>query len=324
MIVIFLIMLGYELGTIAPLVGVYLVAGFRLFPAFQKVYHGISGLRGDAPVVHALHAALTDANSHSNHFIEIFNYEQRLRFRGEIEVRNVTFTYPGAERAAVKGINFVIPCGSSVAFVGETGAGKTTLVDLIIGLLTPEEGAIAIDGVLLNADNLSRWRANMGYVPQHIYLMDDTIARNIAFGIPDAKIDMVALERAARIANIHDFVVNELAQGYDTVVGERGIRLSGGQRQRLGIARALYHDPELLILDEATSALDNATEDAVQKAIEQAAQAKTLIIIAHRLSTVRNCDFVYVLKKGRIVAQGAYETLLDGNAQFRALALAKG
>jgi ABC-type multidrug transport system fused ATPase/permease subunit len=181
-----------------------------------------------------------------------------------------------------------------------------------------------VDGVTLTDDNLARWRANLGYVPQHIYLLDDTVARNIAFGVPGALVSPVALERAARIANIHDFVVNELPYGYNTVVGERGIRLSGGQRQRIGIARALYHDPKLLVLDEATSALDNLTEDAVQKAIDQAAQAKTLIIIAHRLTTVRNCDLVYVLKKGGLAAVGTYDSLLAGNVQFQSLAQVQG
>jgi ABC-type multidrug transport system fused ATPase/permease subunit len=211
-----------------------------------------------------------------------------------------------------------------VAFVGETGAGKTTLADIIIGLLRPEKGSIVVDGVTLTDDNLGRWRANLGYVPQHIYLLDDTVARNIAFGVPEAQVSPVALERAARIANIHDFVVNELPYGYNTVVGERGIRLSGGQRQRIGIARALYHDPKLLVLDEATSALDNLTEDAVQKAIDQVAQAKTLIIIAHRLTTVRNCDLVYVLKKGGLAAVGTYDSLLAGNVQFQSLAQVQG
>jgi ABC-type multidrug transport system fused ATPase/permease subunit len=236
----------------------------------------------------------------------------------------VTFTYPSSDCPAIKRLSLKITCGTSVALVGETGAGKTTLADIIIGLLQPQEGRIFVDGVQLTEDNVRQWRANLGYVPQHIYLMDDTIARNIAFGVPDSQIDPAALERAARIANLHDFVTNELPCAYNTVVGERGIRLSGGQQQRIGIARALYHDPELLVLDEATSALDNKTEHAVQKAINQAAEAKTLIIIAHRLTTVRNCDLVYVLKKGRVAAAGTYDTLLAGSTQFRALTQVQG
>jgi ATP-binding cassette subfamily C protein len=325
LMVLLLVAVGYETTAVAPLVGVYVVAGYRLFPCFLHIYQGVSGLRADGPVVHALHADLSGTleNSHERP-LESLDSVDKLPFRKAIELQDVTFTYPGADNSALRGVSLKIPCGSSIAFVGETGAGKTTLADIVIGLLKSQKGRILVDGVELTEDNVRRWRANLGYVPQHIYLMDDTIARNIAFGVPDSQINLAAVEWAARIANIHDFVINELPAGYNTVVGERGIRLSGGQRQRIGIARALYHDPELLILDEATSALDNATEDAVQKAIDQAAEAKTLVIIAHRLSTVRNCDLVYVLKKGRIVAQGTYDTLLDGNAQFRALALAKG
>jgi ABC-type multidrug transport system fused ATPase/permease subunit len=324
LMVLLLVALGYETTAIAPVVGVYVVAGHRLFPCFQHIYLGISGLRADGPVVHALYADLSDSRGGDNPRLESLEPLEKLPFKKAIELQDLTFTYPSSEYPAVKGLSLKIPCGTSVAFVGETGAGKTTLADVIIGLLPSQKGRILVDGVELTENNLRRWRASIGYVPQHIYLMDDTIARNIAFGVPDSKIDQVAVEQAARIANIHDFVLNELPDGYNTIVGERGIRLSGGQRQRIGIARALYHDPELLILDEATSALDNATEEAVQKAIDQAAEAKTLIIIAHRLSTVRNCDLVYVLKKGRVVAQGNYETLLDGSPQFRALALAKG
>jgi ABC-type multidrug transport system fused ATPase/permease subunit len=322
--VLLLVAVGYETTAIAPLVGVYVVAGHRLFPCFQHIYQGVSGLRADGPVVHALYTDLSDTGGGDGSSLETPDSLTKLPFRKAIELQDLTFTYPGSENPALKGVNLKIPCGTSVAFVGETGAGKTTLADIIIGLLPSQKGRLLVDGVELTENILRRWRANIGYVPQHIYLMDDTIARNIAFGVPDSKIDHAAVEWAARIANLHDFVINELPDGYDTVVGERGIRLSGGQRQRIGIARALYHDPELLVLDEATSALDNATEDAVQKAIDQAAEAKTLIIIAHRLSTVRNCDLVYVLKKGRLVAQGNYETLLDGSPQFRALALAKG
>jgi ABC-type multidrug transport system fused ATPase/permease subunit len=324
LMVLLLVAVGYETTEVGPLVAVYIVAGHRLFPCFQRIYQGVSGLRADGPVVHALYTDLSDAVGGDHGPLDSVELVAKLPFTKAIELQDVTFAYPACEYPAIKGLSLKIPCGTSVAFVGETGAGKTTLADIIIGLLQCQKGRILVDGVELTDDNKRQWRANLGYVPQHIYLMDDSIARNIAFGVPDSKIDPAAVEWAARIANLHDFVINELPDGYNTVVGERGIRLSGGQRQRIGIARALYHDPELLVLDEATSALDNATEDAVQKAIDQAAEAKTLIIIAHRLSTVRNCDLVYVLKKGRIIAQGSYEDLLDGSPQFRALALAKG
>jgi len=216
-------------------------------------------------------------------------------------------------------VTLTIPLRSFVAFVGMTGAGKTTLVDIILGLLQPSEGTLSIDGTVLDETVLRSWQNNLGYVPQDIYLTDDSIAANIAFGITPEDRKMEAIEKAARIANIHDFISDELPEGFDTLVGERGIRLSGGQRQRIGIARALYHDPEVLVLDEATSNLDQGTERAVHTAIEQAAEAKTVIMIAHRLSTTHHCDALYLFDKGRLVDHGDYETLLQSSDRFRAM-----
>jgi ABC-type multidrug transport system fused ATPase/permease subunit len=179
-----------------------------------------------------------------------------------------------------------------------------------------------VDGVEITDDNLSGWQKNLGYIPQDIYLLDDTVTRNIAFGVPDENIDMNIIKSAAQIANIHNFVTEELPNGYQTVVGERGIRLSGGQRQRIGIARALYHNPGVLVLDEATSALDGATEKEVFEAINNIARTKTLIIIAHRLTTIRGCDVIYVLKYGKIVGQGKYEELMESNTEFQKMAKA--
>jgi ABC-type multidrug transport system fused ATPase/permease subunit len=191
------------------------------------------------------------------------------------------------------------------------------LVDIVLGLLVPEGGRVVVDGVEVTEANRRNWQAKLGYVPQQIYLTDDTVARNIAFGISPDEIDPAAVETAAKIANLHEFIENELHDGYQTVVGERGIRLSGGQRQRIGIARAMYHDPDLLILDEATSALDNLTEQAIMDAIHNLSHRKTILMIAHRLSTVRECDVIYMMDHGRIVDSGEYEELLDRNPQFR-------
>ncbi len=190
----------------------------------------------------------------------------------------------------------------------------------MLGLLWPEEGSIRVDGVPVTRENLRAWQKNIGYVPQQISLVDDTVAANIAFGIPTERIEMAAVERAARIAELHDFVMSELPEGYETPVGDHGVRLSGGQRQRVGIARALYHDPDILILDEATSALDNLTEKAVMDAVHNLGQAKTIIMIAHRLSTVQGCDTIIMIEHGQIVAQGTYADLLGKNAKFRAMA----
>ena len=231
------------------------------------------------------------------------------------------FSYPLAERKALQGLSLTIPARTTVGIVGGTGAGKTTAVDLMLGLLDMQEGTLAVDGVPITPRNVRAWQDTIGYVPQHIFLTDDTVASNVAFGLPPDQIDHAAVERAARIAELHGFVTEELPQGYDTVVGERGIRLSGGQRQRIGIARALYHDPDVLIMDEATSALDNLTERAVMDAVHNLGHAKTIILIAHRLTTVQACDTIFMLEHGQLVAQGSYNELLDTSRKFRAMAV---
>jgi ABC-type multidrug transport system fused ATPase/permease subunit len=204
--------------------------------------------------------------------------------------------------------------------VGFTGSGKTTAIDLILGLLEPDSGDFKVDGKVINSFNKRQWQKSIGYVPQQIYLSDATVAANIAFGLKPEEIDMQAIERAATIAKLHDFVINELPMGYQTTVGERGVRLSGGQRQRIGIARALYHSPNVLIFDEATSALDNLTEQAVMEAVHKLSHEITIILIAHRLSTVRECDQIFLLEKGEVKGQGTYNELVGSNDQFRAMA----
>jgi ABC-type multidrug transport system fused ATPase/permease subunit len=204
--------------------------------------------------------------------------------------------------------------------VGTTGSGKTTAVDIILGLLDPVAGCVEVDGVPIDFKSRRNWQRTIGYVPQQIYLADDTVAANIAFGLEPREIDEAAVERAARIASLHEFVVKELAHGYRTTVGERGVRLSGGQRQRIGIARALYHNPQVLILDEATSALDNLTEQAVMEAVNKLRHDITIILIAHRLTTVRECDQIYLLDRGRVAAHGTFNELFQNNETFRAMA----
>ena len=243
-----------------------------------------------------------------------------LQLSQVIELKHVSYRYPNAAHPALKGVNVTIPANSKVGFVGSTGSGKTTTVDVILGLLEPQEGHLSIDGLPIPAANCRQWQRVIGYVPQHIFLADDSVAANIAFGVNPNDIDQRAIERAAEIAKLHKFVVNDLPQGYATTVGERGVRLSGGQRQRIGIARALYHNPQVLILDEATSALDNLTEQKVMEAMNNLGHDVTIIIIAHRLSTVRKCDQIYLLEQGEVKAHGTFEELNQANEQFRAMA----
>jgi ABC-type multidrug transport system fused ATPase/permease subunit len=213
----------------------------------------------------------------------------------------------------LRDINLNIPAKSIVGFVGATGSGKTTLVDIILGLLEPQEGILLVDKQVLTKNNSRAWQRSIGYVPQHIYLSDDTITANIAFGIDSNLVDQDLVEKASKIANLHEFVTDELPKKYLTTIGERGVRLSGGQRQRIGIARALYHNPQVLILDEATSALDNETEKVVMDAVHNLNKDITIILIAHRLNTVKNCDIIFKLEKGQLVAQGSYDKIIKEN-----------
>jgi ATP-binding cassette subfamily C protein len=305
-IAIFLILRGEALEQTIPVLGLYAFAGYRLMPSLQGLFQGYTRLRFGAPAVDNLHRELPPAPAARSAQVsagrrangrctEILPLTERL------ELENVTFTYPGAHKPALRAVTLALEANCTLGIVGPTGAGKTTLVDVILGLLRAQTGEIRIDGVPLSDANLRAWQNSLGYVPQHIYLSDDSIARNIAFGIPDEQIDRQAVERAAGVANIHGFIINELPEGYDTVVGERGIRLSGGQRQRLGIARALYHDPSVLVLDEATNALDYDTEAAVMEAIHRLAGQTTIILVTHRLAVTRShCHSLCQVEGGAI------------------------
>jgi ATP-binding cassette subfamily C protein len=236
-----------------------------------------------------------------------------------IALADVWHRYAGAPDHALKGVDIAIPVGTAVGLVGSTGAGKSTVVDVLLGLLAPERGGLTVDGKRLEGEALRDWRAQVGYVPQSIYLLDDTIRRNIALGIEDADIDEGRLDQAIRLAQLDRFIARQ-PEGLDTIVGESGVRISGGERQRIGIARALYHDPAILILDEATSALDNTTERAVIEAVEGMKGTRTVVMIAHRLSTVRGCETLYYLKEGRVEAVGDYDSLRSGHREFREMA----
>jgi len=304
-----------------PTISFFAFAAYRLLPALQVVFASFTKVRFSQITVNRIIEDLSEKGGFREQFL-VYEKEpvNTMPFNTSLQLKEASFNYPNTNEPVIYNINLSIQHNTSVGLVGPTGAGKTTLVDIILGLLTPQKGEFSVDGVKINENNILNWQKNLGYVPQHIYLSDDTILNNIAFGIPDEKIDRKTVEHVARISNLHDFIISELPNGYETIVGERGIRLSGGERQRVGIARALYHDPEVLVLDEATSSLDGITESAVLEAVNNIAKLKTVIIIAHRLTTVKDCDIIYLIDKGKITAQGTYNELMNSNASFRAMA----
>lgn len=294
-------------GTL-PLLGAYAFAGLRLLPALQTLFAALARMRFALGALEAVEADMRSAVDESA--ASAVEASEAMPFERSVELRDVRYTYPGADTPALDQVSLRIDRLRSVALVGATGAGKTTLVDVLLGLLTPQSGGLHVDGREVRACELRRYRRLFGYVPQSIFLLDDTIARNVAFGLPPEAIDMDAVRRACRQAQIDDFIEHELPRGYHTTVGERGVRLSGGQRQRIGIARALYHQPPVLVFDEATSALDVHTEQRVYAALADIARERTLVTIAHRLDTVRGVDHVIVIEAGRIVDEGTPEQVL--------------
>ncbi|MDU8943273.1 ABC transporter ATP-binding protein [Ovoidimarina sediminis] len=318
MIVLILFMLirsEGDLAQVVPTLGLLAAAGLRLFPALQQVYFRSSLLRQTRAALEKIHTDLVSLEHH-----DIDETRGRLDLTRALEMKQIAFNYEGGERPVLHGIDLCLPARTSLGLVGGTGAGKTTLVDIILGLLPVGGGAFTVDGTAIEGENLRRWQKSIGYVPQQIYLSDATLAENIAFGVPEDEIDLEAVMAAARIANLHDFVLETLPDGYRTRVGERGVRLSGGQRQRIGIARALYRKPTTLVLDEATSALDNLTELAVMEAIRRLAGEVTLIIIAHRLSTVKDCDQILLLRDGLVAAQGTFAEIIAADEEFARMA----
>jgi ABC-type multidrug transport system fused ATPase/permease subunit len=303
-----------------PLLALYAFGGYRLMPAIQTIYRNVSIIRTNKPALDALHSDFSMPTLTPESGVATSDHDSRIAANQDIELVDVSYTYPGAPTPSLRSLSMRVQARTTVGLVGPTGSGKTTTVDLLLGLLRPTSGALQVDGVAIYDQDVRRWQRSIGYVPQHIFLSDDSIAANIAFGVSPNAIDMQAVERAAIAANLHEFVVSDLPNGYFTQVGERGVRLSGGQRQRIGIARALYHDPEVLILDEATSALDNLTEQAVMDAVKNLGNRKTIILIAHRLSTVRGCDCIFLLERGQISAFGKYDELVNCSEAFRRMA----
>ena len=305
--IIILYLMGQSGGikNALPIISLYVFSGYRLMPAIQNIYSSLNKLSYVGASITALTKEINNLNTpHLNH------YGDKISFKKQISLNNVYFSYPNAKKNTLKNINISIPFKKTVGLVGATGSGKTTVVDIILGLLDVENGTLDVDGKTIKNENKKPWQKLIGYVPQHIYLADDTVSANIAFGVDPKEVNQEAVEKASKIANLHDFITEELPEKYQTTVGERGIRLSGGQRQRIGIARALYNNPTLLVLDEATSALDNETEEAVMDAVSNLGKDITIILIAHRLNTVKQCDIIYKLDKGQIIKQGSHDEVL--------------
>ena len=297
-----------------PIVSLYVFSGYRLMPALQQIYASYTSLAFVNPALDKLYEDIKSLQS-----INFIEDKGILSFNKSISLKNIYYNYPNSSRIALKNINMNIPAKNTIGLVGVTGCGKTTTVDIILGLLEAHKGTLEVDGQVISKKNIKSWQRSIGYVSQQIYLSDDTVASNIAFGVNKKKINLDIVKKVSKIANLHEFVMDELPQQYQTPIGERGVRLSGGQRQRIGIARALYNDPKVLILDEATNALDNETEEAVMDAVNKLSNKITIILIAHRLNTVKNCNTIFRIDKGEIVEQGTFESLFNYNKDLNVI-----
>jgi ABC-type bacteriocin/lantibiotic exporter with double-glycine peptidase domain len=303
------------LGGILPLVGLLAFAGQRLMPEMQKLYQSLTMMTSGAAALHRVYNDLFAGNVARLDR----NQPHPMGLRDKLTLASVTYSYPEAEGTGLSEVGLIIRAGERIGVVGASGAGKTTLADVILGLLRPQSGTMCADGQEITHENLRAWQQTVGYVPQDIFLTDASLSENIALGLQPDEIDEAKVEHAARTAQLHDFVMTQLPDGYATRIGERGVRLSGGQRQRIGIARALYHDADLIVFDEATSALDNLTEREVMESIEALPGEKTILMIAHRLSTVSVCDRIALMEGGNVADVGNWNELMERNEAFRAL-----
>lgn len=305
-------------GTLLASLAVYGLAGFKLVPAFQAVYSQFTTLKGGLPAFENLKQDLYNCQSFEKNQAKAIQ-QQVVVPQKLISLSQISFTYPNKEKPALNQLNLEIPVNKTIGLVGPSGSGKSTAIDMLLGLLTPDAGSLVVDGVVIDDANRIGWQKSLGYVPQSIFLSGASVKENVAFGLPAFEIDENLVKKAITMAHL-DEVVNELPQGIETTVGERGVQLSGGQRQRIGIARALYHNAEVLVLDEATSALDGLTEKLIMEAVQDFAGKKTIVMIAHRLATVKECDIIYLMQDGNVVASGSYDELIKNNKKFKEMA----
>ena len=302
-LVLIMLATGKDIDAIIPTVGLFALTAFRVLPSVNKIVSSKQGLRVSRSTIETIHHDLGLPEEADT------SYRDRSFGFSEVSTTGLSFKYESSESEVISHVEVTVRSGEAVGFVGQSGSGKSTLIDIMLGLLSPQSGSVLINGQDLSLVK-SAWQKSIGYIPQTIFLMDDSLRRNIAIGIADNEIDEFATREALKSAQLEDFVAS-LPEGLDTVVGERGVRLSGGQRQRIGIARALYHRPSVLVLDEATSSLDTETEHEVMKAVQALQGDKTVIIVAHRLSTVEYCDRLYRLDAGRIVDEGTFDEVMN-------------
>ena len=306
-----------NLGIILPILSVYALAGFKLLPALQQIYSSAAMIKGSISAFESIRDDLL--NSFDQECGVSTQKNLHLPLKHEIRLDNVSFAYPNKTIPAINKLDMSIPVNSLVGVVGPSGAGKSTLVDIILGLIMPQTGKLVVDDTVVTSENCRSWQNSIGFVAQSIFLSDTTIAENIAFGIEKNEIDLNKIREILNLAQLTE-LIDSLERGIETPVGERGIQLSGGQRQRIGIARALYHDAELLVFDEATSSLDGITEKMIMESIINLTGQKTIIIIAHRLKTVKKCDQIFFMDQGKVIDQGSYDKLLETNDRFKKMA----
>ncbi|RBJ79154.1 ABC transporter ATP-binding protein [Pseudomonas sp. MWU12-2534b] len=316
LILVLLKMYKGDLSAILPVLAVFGLAAFKLLPSFQQIYSGLAQIKSNISAFDSIKKDLLSARvSVGNKTLN----PQDIVIEGYVELKDVYFKYPSKNSSTLCGISLKFPVNSVVGIVGPSGSGKSTLIDMLLGLISPDEGEFCVGGKCIEKNNIRSWQNLLGYVPQSIFLTEGTIVENIAFGVEEDSIDFKKVEKALKLASLDQWVEN-LPDGYLTKVGERGVQISGGQRQRLGIARALYNDADFLFFDEATSALDGVTEKMIMEAIDGFSSKKTIVMIAHRLNTVKNCDFIFMIDRGKLVDQGTYEYLLANNPYFKSMA----
>jgi len=315
-LVIFLIISSGDFNSILPILILYAAAGYRMMPSLQQVYAQLTTVRFSKPALDILHKELKEMDLKEES--KLTKQFKKISYTKSLSLENINYKYPSSDKDIISNLSIQIPYGSKIGFVGPTGSGKTTVIDIILGLLEPTNGNIFVDDKIIDKSSHASFRSMIGYVPQTIFLRDGTVSENIAFGIDKKDVDITMVKKAAELAQI-SMHIESLPHGYETQVGERGIKFSGGQRQRIGIARALYLNPKILILDEATSALDVITEEKVVHEIMNSLESITIITIAHRLSTIKDCDEIFVLDEGRLIGKGKYNQLIENNDLFKAM-----